>query len=286
MIGSTFVRYVTVLLGLTSCLFWSASAVAQEREIDLCNFRKTFADEFDSLSVSARDATTARWTAHTPWHGDFGDAVFTDPEPGFPFTVENGVLSITARRDEQGRWRSGLLSSVDSKTNGFSQRFGYFEARMRLPPGPGLWPAFWLGTNEPRDRVEPGIEVDVIEHYGHEPSTFLSSLHVWTKTPGGGAKSEAKHHTVKVPSGSLYSEFHTYGVEVAEDDIVYYFNRREVWRQPTPPELVMPLFPMVNLALGSGFPIDQTPSPSVLEVDYVRVFERVSPRAQAKCAPL
>jgi beta-glucanase (GH16 family) len=280
----TFFRRAAALLGLTS-FFWSEMAAAQEREIDLCNFRTTFAEEFDSLSVSAWDATKARWTAHTPWRGDFGDAVFADPQPGFPFTLEDGILSITARQDEQGRWRSGLLSSVDPETNGFSQRYGYFEARMKLPPGAGLWPAFWLGTNEPRSRAEPSIEVDVIEHYGHEPKTFQASLHVWTKKPGGGASSKAKHHTVNVPSGSLYSDFNTYGVEVGEDDIVYYFNRREVWRQPTPPELVMPLFPMVNLAMGSGFPIEQTPNPSVLDVDYVRVFERVAPATQKGCTP-
>lgn len=255
----------------------------QPAQLDICEYEVTFAEDFDELSVSPWDATEARWIAHTPWYGDFGDAVFADPEPGFPFTVEDGVLRIEARKDEDGSWRSGLLSSVDPQTNGFSQMYGYFEARMKLPPGPGLWPAFWLGTNEPRDRREPSLEVDVIEHYGHSPAAFQASLHVWHKTEGG-VRSDARHQSVQVPTGSLYDRFNLYGVDVREDEIVFYLNREEIWRLPTPPEHLMPLFPLVNLALGSGFPIDETPSPSVMEVDYIHVFRHDPEGRDARCS--
>ncbi len=72
----------------------------------------TFSDEFDSLSVSRLGIGT-RWSAHTPWNGDFGDAKFVDPHPGFPFTVEDGILAITARKDATGHWKAGLLSSTN-----------------------------------------------------------------------------------------------------------------------------------------------------------------------------
>ncbi len=70
------------------------------------------------------------------------------------------------------------------------------------------------------------------------------------------------------------TDYHDYGVRVAPEAITYYIDRKPVWQMPHPPELQGPLFPLVNLALGSGFPIDKTPDPSVLMVDYVHVYAR------------
>jgi hypothetical protein len=55
--------------------------------LDLCAFRATFVEDFKSLSASRNPEDHQRWFAHTPWGGDFGDAAFTDPRPGFPFTL-------------------------------------------------------------------------------------------------------------------------------------------------------------------------------------------------------
>jgi hypothetical protein len=55
-----------------------------------------------------------------PWHGDFGDAEFTDPSPSFPFTAENGILRIEARKGGDGTWRSGLLCSNDAEGRALS----------------------------------------------------------------------------------------------------------------------------------------------------------------------
>lgn len=91
--------------------------------LDLAGYRLTFDEDFRGpLSVSAWGPGT-RWIAHTPYAGDFGDAAFADPGPDSPFAIEDGVLRIEARK-ANGRWRSGLLSSVDAKGEGFSQTFG------------------------------------------------------------------------------------------------------------------------------------------------------------------
>jgi beta-glucanase (GH16 family) len=79
---------------------------------------------------------------------------------------------------------------------------------------------------------------------------------------------------IDVPNGSLVADFHTYGVDVSPQAIVFFHDGKKVWSQPTPPELTGPLYPLVNLALGSGWPIDQTPNPSTLLVDYVHVYGR------------
>lgn len=252
--------------------------------IDLCEFKPTFIEDFQTLSVAARTLDTARWTAHTPWNGDFGDAAFADPGPNGPFAVEDGELLITARRNADGRWRSGLIAAADASGRGTGVQYGYFEARMRMPPGPGTWPAFWLSSLKPTKDTSPGVEIDVVEYYGHSDIAYSSSLHVWYK---GAEKARSRHivHRTPVPSNSLVAEFHDYGVRVAPDAITYYLDRKPVWQQPTPTELKTPLFPLVNLALGSGFPIDKTPNPSTLAVKYVHLYAFDPEGRGSRCPP-
>jgi hypothetical protein len=246
-----------------------ASAPNPAPTIDLSKFIPTFSEDFDRLSVSAWGDGSSRWIAHTPWAGDFGDAQFADPEPGFPFIVHDGVLRIEAKKGADGKWRGGILSALDPKDRGFCQRFGYFEARMKLPPGKGVWPAFWLIG---RDKTKGSPEIDVIEYYGHDTSHYQSTWHVWKSSLG--KPDEGDGHTVEVPPGSLTTQFHTYGVEITADNVIFYLDRKETWRAPAPESYRTCFYPLVNLALGSGWPITETPDPSYLWVDYVRVYRR------------
>lgn len=249
----------------------SGGAAEEARALDLCDFERNFTEDFQNLSISPRILRGARWTAHTPWNGDFGDAAFADPGPNGPFAVKNGELLITAARNAAGRWRSGLIAAADASGHGAGVRYGYFEARMRMPPGPGTWPAFWLASLKPVKDTTPGVEIDVIEYYGRADYSYSSALHVWYK---GVDKQLSRHsvHKIAVDPGSLVADYHDYGVRVAPDEVVYYFDRKAVWRQPTPAELQTPLYPLINLALGSGFPIDKTPDPSTLAVKYVHLY--------------
>lgn len=242
-----------------------------DEALDLCDYKPAFMEDFRDLSIASRSLNGARWTAHTPWNGDFGDAAFIDPLPNGPFALGDGELLITASRNAVGRWRSGLIAAADASGRGSGVRYGYFEARMKFPPGPGTWPAFWLASLKPAKDSSPGIEIDVIEYYGHAMSAYSAALHVWYK---GEDKARSRHtvHKIAVGAGSLVSTYHDYGARVTPETITYFLDRKPVWEQPTPPELASPLYPLVNLALGSGFPIDKTPDPSVLAVRYVHVY--------------
>jgi len=247
--------------------------------LDLSAYTLSFSDEFDTLSVSAwgpvdsagTAAGSSRWIAHTPWKGDFGSARFADPGPGFPFSVRDGVLRIIALRNDAGIWRSGLLAGSDPQGRGFRQSLGYFEMRAKLPKGPGTWPAFWLIGG---DHADLKVEVDVLEHYGHAPGEFRSNLHIWSRATGKDEEVFRAEHVIKVPEGLLYSQFNTFGVEVRGATIAFYFNGRVTWETPVPEAFRQPLYPLVNLALGSGWPIDKTPNPSFMDVDYVRVYRK------------
>jgi len=245
---------------------------AKPASLNLAGYTITFRDEFDEpLDVSALGPGT-RWIAHTPYFGDFGDARFADPEKDFPFRVADGMLTIQARKNPKGKWESGLLCSVDTAGNGYAQQYGYFEMRARFPKGPGTWPAFWLlALRKLKDPSTIGFEVDIVEQYGRKPDQLHTVLHWWFPDQSHG--SVGNQFTVEDMSG----DFHTYGFLWDKDKMVWYFDGVELWRQPTPPESKTPLYLLINLALGPGWPIDQTPNPSLMLVDYVRVYAKTIP---------
>lgn len=255
-------------MALVAC---DSPAVPAPAPAETCAMHPVLMDEFDEASIAPTRIGPARWTAHTPWSGDFGDARFTDPGPDGPFSVKDGVLRIKAWKDTSHVWRSGLIAGSDSTGAGVGTRYGYFETRMKFPPGPGTWPAFWLAALKSATVKDGDVEIDVVEYYGQFPDAYRVNLHVWyadhAKIRGTGEK-------IDVPEHSLVDAFHTYGVDVSPQAIVFFLDRKKVWSQPTPNELDGPLYPLVNLATGGGWPIAKTPNPSVLLVDYVHVWGR------------
>ena len=244
------------------------SCMSHPAPLDLSKYRLTFEDKFNSLSISSRGPGT-RWTAHTPWYGDFGDAQFADPENGFPFTAGPGGLRIEARKEGNGRWRSGLICSVDKDVpgqQGFSQQFGYFEMRAKLPVGPGVWAAFWLiGV----DKSRTSSEIDVVEFYGHAPGFYKVTYHLWTPDH----KDSWRDTTVSVPEQLIRNQYNDFGVSIDADQTIAYFNKLPVWSQPTRPEYHQPMYMLANLALGGGWPIDKLTSPQFMHIEHIRAYQ-------------
>ena len=237
-------------------------------DIDLSEYVMTFEEEFDELDVSGWGCDT-RWIAHTPYGGDFGAAGFENPSRNFPFITRNGILRIEARKMPTVGWRAGLLSSWNPCDEGFTQQYGYFEIRTKLPRGKGFWPAFWLLTT---DRTERVAEIDVFEYHSLRPNKVELALHIHPMKEGV-ERYHAGHHEFVEPY-SLADRFNTFGVDVSEDELVFYLNRREIWRKPTLPEFRQPLYILLNLAMDGGEITDETPNSDFMYVDYVRVYAR------------
>lgn len=244
---------------------WAADPV----KLSLDDYYLTFEDTFNKLDISARGPRT-KWIAHTPWNGDFGSAVFSDPTADFPFTIGQSGLRIEARKGTNGQWRSGLICSMDKDgrgQHGFAQQFGYFEMRAKLPEGQGVWPAFWLiGV----DKSHYASEIDVMEFYGGFPDAYHVTTHVWKKTSGNAGSDKI----IKVPPHSLSTQFNDFGVSIEEDWTTFFLNRTEVQRWVTLDEFKQPMYMLANLALGGGWPIDKLTSPLVMEIAHMRAYRR------------
>ncbi len=247
----------------------SADNKAPTGTIDPSTMTLTFADEFDTLEIKRRRKPGGQWTSGLPYNGNFGKAHFVEtPRRGFPFRIEDGVLVIEAQRKWNGKWETGLISSVDRSYNGFAQKYGYFEARMKMPGGAGAWSAFWLlGTGQGIDPYT--AEIDIVEFYPRRKKNYETATHVWYYGKGKDIHQAKKYENA---NADHVDRFNTYGVLITPSDTIFYLNREEVSRFPTSEHHRQTMYILLNLALENQADLDKLESPQRMYVDYVRVY--------------
>lgn len=248
------------LLGglLLPCLVFVAHAAPPERP----GWQLTFDDEFDGPNVD-----TTKWNLSDPW----GRMRNNELQAYVPdaFEVRDGILHVRAqRRDavydrELRHYTSGMMTTYQK----FSQQFGRFEIRCRVPKGQGLWPAFWM-LPEPLGWPP---EIDVLEVLGNNTST-IQLTHHWHNAAG---RVESDHGEWK-GDADFGRDFHEIAVEWAADAIRWEIDGTERFRSTRSiPQVKM--YMLVNLAVGGDWPKapdDKTPFPSSFEVDWVRVYAK------------
>lgn len=211
----------------------------------------------------------------------FGDAIFPDPAEGFDNLriVGGDYLRIKAQPTRRSygdpygfgrRHLGGIVSSARPGGSGFSARYGYFEARMLAPAAPGTWPAFWLLPSDHLIVPQPTVaEIDVMELYGHDPRTACHTTHSYA-----GGHDEVARCGQRFATASSALRWHVYGVSVEPDEIVYWIDGKVVARAPQVAGGDRPMFFMLDLALGGGWPVklDPVQNRAALYVDWVRVY--------------
>ncbi|MBP8003098.1 MAG: family 16 glycosylhydrolase [Chloroflexi bacterium] len=156
--------------------------------------------------------------------------------------------------------------------------YGRVEARMQLPQGQGIWPAFWmLGTNLDEVGWPQSGEIDIMENIGREPSTVHGTVH-----GPGYSGSNGIGGGYDLDSGLFADDFHIFAIEWTPDGIRWFVDGVNYFsltpdQIPAGTEWVYdhPFFIILNLAVGGnwpGFPDDTTVFPQSLVVDYVRVY--------------
>lgn len=189
--------------------------------------------------------------------------------------VRNGVLLITAQREdfEGSQYTSARLVTKDK----FEQQYGRFEARIRLPYGQGIWPAFWMLGADIDENPWPGAgEIDIMEYRGQNPTVLIGTVH----GPGySGGESISKAYTL--PNDRFDTGFHIFGIEWGPEYINFYVDD-VLYNQITPEDVTgqwvfdKPFYILMNLAVGGTFvgaPNQETIFPQTMIVDYVRVYK-------------
>ena len=241
----------------------------------------SWSDEFEGADGSLPDPV--KWTPVVTGNGGGNQELQYYTDRPSNVHVENGMLVITGRRetytgpDGTREYTSARLSTAA----GFQQVYGRFEARMKLPRGQGVWPAFWLlGQNLPQVGWPACGEIDIMENVGFEPATVHGTIH----GPGfSGADGISASYSLA--SGKFADAFHQFAAEWEPGQIRFYVDGT-LYATRTPADLPAgaqwaqdghPFWIILNLALGGswpGSPDATTTFPQDLLVDYVRVYAR------------
>lgn len=252
-----------------------------------------FQDDFtEPLSISRCGTGGATYNSVKADGQEYSEAILADHEgPNNPFAgVDNQYLRIRARPAPPGTvdpmgWNRGHLggniTSLRCDGTGVAAAMGYFEARILAPSATGTWPAFWFLS---KDHITPGTpdeaEIDTMEGYGHDNRNnyICRGYHHWGSNPDiGGGQCFFNKEDFQAED-DFARHFHVYGLKVTETDIIYYVDNREVWRSPTFDKAKGPMYFLISMALGGGWPIDLSRYGDAVDmyVDWVRVFEPVA----------
>ena len=242
----------------------------------------TWSDEFEAADGSRPD--DSRWVYDLGGGGWGNRELETYTNRAENAAIRNGALVITARA-ERFTGPDGIARDYTSarlKTQGrFAQTYGRFEARIQIPAGQGIWPAFWLlGADIPGVGWPQCGELDVMENIGREPLSIHGTMH----GPGySGAAGQGAG--ISSADGTPYANgFHVYAIEWEAGEIRWYVDDRLYFtRRPAdlPPGARWvfdhDFFMLLNVAVGGewpGNPDASTTFPQEMKVDYVRVYKR------------
>lgn len=236
----------------------------------------SFQDEFNGSSLN-----TAVWRDQL-WYGDRNN------DGTVNYGVSGGSLKIWPALN-----RSGQFFDRTPNTDGkYSQLYGYFEARMKLPRGRGPWPAFWLFNHfDSGSQAMSRPEIDVMEAYpgaGGEPwstadlrpNAYGATVHVdngYLNSAGQATGQYSPGGTQIIRAGmDLSADFHVYGVKWEKSQITFYFDGKQVAQVQA--SINQPLFILLGLGYGSasGTPnASETPMGvgNALEIDYIRAWK-------------
>jgi beta-glucanase (GH16 family) len=257
---------------------------AVNAQVDKGQWSLVWSDEFNGHGSSV-DAS--KWVIETGG-GGFGNnelEYYTARPQNVQVRHENLVIQALQERytGPDGVTRDYTSARLKTQTK-FSQAYGRFEARIKIPRGQGLWPAFWL-LGDDIDKVgwpDDG-EIDIMENIGKEPSLVHGTIHGPGYSGAGGISA-----SYSLPHGLRFADhFHVFAVEW-EPEAIRFYTDGQLYATRTPKDLPAgkkwvfdhPFFIILNAAVGGswpGNPDSTTVFPQTMLVDYVRVYRRTKP---------
>jgi hypothetical protein len=260
---------------------------ASQLELDQNGLTETFAEDFRAFSQYAESTCQGRWLTHYGWQepnqegslslpGElevYAVASFTGAAQEAlaldPFRIADGGLEIRAEpapvRVLPFIWGRRYVSGLITTKYSFSQLYGVFEIRAKLPRVRGLWPAFWL---LPADGSWPP-ETGVFEALGHECGKLYLAAHTKADGPHRASGGDAV-------APDLCGGYHQYAAEWNEREIRWYLDGVEIKRAATPGAMRKPMYLLADLAVGGGWADepDSAAFPAVYAIEWIRAYQR------------
>ncbi len=277
----------TVLLSLLLMPFFGCSDSEDVQQLPDRKYTLVWNDEFDGTKNMLPDAT--RWRFDLGNNNGWGNneyQLYTN-KPENVSMDGNGNLAITATKVPTIPYATYYSGRIITKGL-FAQIYGRIEARIKLPYGPGIWPAFWLvgSTIDSLDANGQKIgwpqcgEIDIMELNGSKPHIINGTIH----GPGySGGQAITKSYGLV--NGRYDTDFHLFAIEWGKN-YVDFFVDNTLYQRITPANVTgkwvfndQPFFIILNLAVGGNYvtgPTGQTVFPQTMLVDYVRVYKETN----------
>jgi len=235
-------------------------------------YQLVWSDDFNSSSL---DSTKWSYDLGSGGWGNSELETYTNSSSNLSMDG-NSHLLITALQPSAGVYTSARIKTKAK----FAQAYGRFEARIKTPSGPGIWPAFWLlGSNTDTVGWPQCGEIDIMEQQGQAPNINHGSVH----GPGySGANAITKAY--ELSTGRFDTDYHIYAVEWGTDFIDFYVDNF-LYERVTPSSVTgtwvynHPFYIILNVAVGGnyvGWPTSNTPFPQTMYVDYVKVYKQTN----------
>jgi beta-glucanase (GH16 family) len=238
-----------------------------------------WSDEFAGAAVDSR-----KWSFDVGGNGWGNNELETYTSRTANAEMHGGLLAIKAIKETftgADKITRNYTSARLLTKNKFTQAYGRFEARIKIPYGQGIWPAFWLlGDNITTAGWPACGEIDVMENIGKEPARVHGTIHGPGYSGGGGITA-----AYALPGGRKFADgFHVFAVEW-EPNVIRFYVDGFLYKTRTPADLPAgttwvfdrPFFIILNVAVGGDFPGDPDETsvfPQQMLVDYVRVYRR------------
>ena len=242
----------------------------------------TWSDEFNGASGSTVDSS--KWSFDIGGGGWGNNELQTYTDRTTNAELQHGALVIRAVKETFTGADSITRNYTSARLltrNKFTQTYGRFEARIQVPHGQGIWPAFWMLGNDIKTAGWPNCgEIDIMENIGKEPSIVHGTLH----GPGYSGPNGITASYALPGSRKFSNNYHTFAIEW-EPDVIRFYVDGHLYKTRTPADLPAgkawvfnhPFFLILNVAVGGDFP--GTPEattifPQLMKIDYVRVYQR------------
>lgn len=266
---------VVVKSGTGICRIPVVQAAAKETGITTpAGYKLVWHDEFNEGSTLSADWTHEQWAAGTVNH-ELQTYVDGAADGRRVTELKNGHLNINCFRGSDGKIYSGRVYARVKE----GWKYGYFEARMKMPEGRGTWPAFWMMPVHFQSWPQDG-EIDIMEHVGYEPKMVYSTIHCTSHNNGG---TSIEHAAWNV--GDPESQYHVYACEWTPDYLSFFVDGEKILTYPNDGKgydswpFDQPFYVIFNLAWGGDWGgqqgLDEHALPATLEVDYIRVFQKL-----------
>ncbi len=245
------------IAGACAALVLAAASAAAQPRLPVEGYRLAWSDEFDGQSLD-----TAKWVYRT-------DSKMWSTQKPENISVSGGSLRIAVRKEAAGgkEYTGGGVISKEA------MRFGYYEARFKVPPGKGWHSSFWMmkhdGSGGPGTKATE-LELDAIENDSVNSRSYGVNVHKWQ-----GEHKSYGHKVVETPD--LSAGFHVFGCEYTPSVVRYFFDGQVVQTvdvsQLPHGELHVWLTSIAS-SLGRTDRVDDAQLPGVVEFDYVRFYTK------------